>query len=283
MIIVRFSELIGADGFAERPSPSGARLLARRFLSERGRAEAVRLAAHRRQVVGTSVSDEQLVDWIAADLQWGVLRLVSTGRAELDGSLAGEAWITAKLGATDGSTFRIEPGRWQGRGRKIPVPDKEAAARFVSEIMAVREGLTRLQSVVAEQARSPVRLEGPALSRAAATMLANGTIGLFQRVDGGAEGRKEEDKKPVDEGPRPRPIVIPGPKGPPPVRHWVEIELKDEDGDPLAKEPYEITLADGTVSAGVLDENGRARLDGVAAGQCKVSFPQIDAREWRPA
>jgi hypothetical protein len=31
---------------------------------------------------------------------------------------------------------------------------------------------------------------------------------------------------------------------------------------------------------GVLDETGFARIDGLPAGECRVSFPLIDKREW---
>ncbi len=34
---------------------------------------------------------------------------------------------------------------------------------------------------------------------------------------------------------------------------------------------------------GYLDSNGRARIDGIDPGVCEVSFPDIDANEWRAA
>jgi hypothetical protein len=66
--------------------------------------------------------------------------------------------------------------------------------------------------------------------------------------------------------------------------HWVEIELKTDAGDPLAGEPYQITLPDGTVAAGTLDEKGLARIDGLPdAGSCQVTFPKRDKTAWKPA
>jgi type VI secretion system secreted protein VgrG len=62
---------------------------------------------------------------------------------------------------------------------------------------------------------------------------------------------------------------------------WVEIELRDEDGAPVAGEAYQITLPDGKVLAtGTLDEKGFARVDGIDPGKCKVTFPNMDGRTW---
>jgi hypothetical protein len=65
--------------------------------------------------------------------------------------------------------------------------------------------------------------------------------------------------------------------------HWIEIELVGEDDKPIAGEAYRITLPDGaTVLAGTLDDNGRARVDGLAqAGSCKITFPALDQEAWQ--
>lgn len=63
---------------------------------------------------------------------------------------------------------------------------------------------------------------------------------------------------------------------------WIEIDLNDEDEGPLAGETYEILLPDGiTVARGVLDGRGRARIEGVPVGTCKVRFPDFDRDTWR--
>lgn len=64
---------------------------------------------------------------------------------------------------------------------------------------------------------------------------------------------------------------------------WVAIDLVDDQGTPVANEPYELQLPDGTIVAGRLDQNGYARVDGVTAGQCQVRFPRLDGAAWRPA
>jgi len=63
---------------------------------------------------------------------------------------------------------------------------------------------------------------------------------------------------------------------------WIEIVLLDQDGVPVADEPYTLVLPDGGRRSGQLDERGFARVDGIVAGVCDVSFPRIDGREWGP-
>ena len=64
---------------------------------------------------------------------------------------------------------------------------------------------------------------------------------------------------------------------------WIEIQLVDEQDRPVPSEQYSIELPDGSVRNGSLDAEGLARLDGLQPGTCKVTFPRLDGREWRPA
>jgi len=66
-------------------------------------------------------------------------------------------------------------------------------------------------------------------------------------------------------------------------KHWIEIELLDEDGNPVPGEPYRITLPDGaTIASGTLDHKGWARVDHIDPGTCQVTFPNLDKDAWRP-
>jgi hypothetical protein len=58
--------------------------------------------------------------------------------------------------------------------------------------------------------------------------------------------------------------------------HWLEIELMSEDDPktPVAFAKYVVELPDGSVVEGYLDEKGKARIDGIKKGDCKVSFPE---------
>jgi len=63
-------------------------------------------------------------------------------------------------------------------------------------------------------------------------------------------------------------------------KSWIEIELLDDEGEPISGEPYEITLPDKRVAKGSLDGNGFARVDGIDPGSCQVTFPKLDGRSW---
>ena len=60
---------------------------------------------------------------------------------------------------------------------------------------------------------------------------------------------------------------------------WIEIELLDQNLKPVPNEPYEIHLPDGSRRRGTLDENGRARIEGIDPGTCEVTFRNIDSGE----
>ena len=64
--------------------------------------------------------------------------------------------------------------------------------------------------------------------------------------------------------------------------HFIEIEMVDEDGNPVPGEQYQITLPDGSVASGTLDAKGTARVDGIEPGTCKVTFPKLDESAWKP-
>jgi hypothetical protein len=64
---------------------------------------------------------------------------------------------------------------------------------------------------------------------------------------------------------------------------FIAIELKDNLGNLVPNERYRLKLPDGTIQDGRLDANGRARVDGIDPGTAQVSFPDLDADDWKPA
>jgi hypothetical protein len=64
---------------------------------------------------------------------------------------------------------------------------------------------------------------------------------------------------------------------------WVEFQLVGEDGHPVADEPYRVTLPDGSVEEGNLDDDGKARVEEFASGNCKIAFPNLDQEAWEDA
>lgn len=66
------------------------------------------------------------------------------------------------------------------------------------------------------------------------------------------------------------------------LRSWIEVQLIGEDDKPIPYQKYAIALPGGATRTGLLDENGRARIEGIPAGTCKVSFPDLDQDAWTP-
>ena len=64
-------------------------------------------------------------------------------------------------------------------------------------------------------------------------------------------------------------------------QHWIEIELIDDDDKPISNKKYMITLPDGTLKEGTLDQNGWARVEAIPNGTCEVTFPEIDEKAWK--
>lgn len=70
---------------------------------------------------------------------------------------------------------------------------------------------------------------------------------------------------------------------PPPEEknHWIEIRLVlDQLKFPVANVKYKITDPENKVHEGTLDGKGRAKIKGLKAGDCKISFPELDKEVW---
>jgi hypothetical protein len=88
---------------------------------------------------------------------------------------------------------------------------------------------------------------------------------------------------------------LPAYEGPPPIAKapavpvvevdetataWIEVELLDQNGNPVPGECYWIQLHTGEIRQGELDHNGWARVEGISPGTCVVKFPDIDEEDW---
>jgi hypothetical protein len=58
-------------------------------------------------------------------------------------------------------------------------------------------------------------------------------------------------------------------------KDWIEIELRDEDGNVVANQEYILYLPDGTVRNGKLDQNGYKKETKIPPGYCRVTFPGL--------
>jgi hypothetical protein len=61
---------------------------------------------------------------------------------------------------------------------------------------------------------------------------------------------------------------------------WIEIELIDPNGNPVPGERYKITMPDGSIKYGRLDDNAKARIEKLQPGTCQVTFPDRDQEVW---
>lgn len=62
---------------------------------------------------------------------------------------------------------------------------------------------------------------------------------------------------------------------------WIEIELVDENDQPIAGERYEMTLPDGTtVATGTTGPDGVAKVRWIDPGNCQITFPNLDKDAW---
>lgn len=58
------------------------------------------------------------------------------------------------------------------------------------------------------------------------------------------------------------------------------FELLDDSDTPIANEPYEVRLPDGSTRTGRTDAQGRVQLDGVEDGDTEVTFPRLQDGDW---
>lgn len=61
---------------------------------------------------------------------------------------------------------------------------------------------------------------------------------------------------------------------------WIELEMVDEEGQPWRGEHYEITLPDGRVLKGRLNDEGQARVGLPRNEAVQVAFPNLDTEAW---
>ncbi len=65
-----------------------------------------------------------------------------------------------------------------------------------------------------------------------------------------------------------------------PKTAWIEIILVDLDGKPVPNVRYRVTLPDGKVEEGRLNQYGQAGYYKIESGECKVTFPDLDKDAW---
>ena len=61
---------------------------------------------------------------------------------------------------------------------------------------------------------------------------------------------------------------------------WLGIELIDRKKRPVPGAAWDVLLPNGQTVSGILDRNGKTRLEGIDPGECTVTFPALDQREF---
>jgi hypothetical protein len=76
--------------------------------------------------------------------------------------------------------------------------------------------------------------------------------------------------------------TAPRPEPEKPPTAWIELELIDEAGNPMAEEEYRLERTDGIVKEGKLDKDGHARIEDLPEGEHRLSWPKLDRAAVRP-
>ena len=60
------------------------------------------------------------------------------------------------------------------------------------------------------------------------------------------------------------------------AQHWIEVQLLGEDDEAISGARCQIVLPNGQTIVRTTDRFGLVRVDGVDAGDCEISFPDLD-------
>jgi hypothetical protein len=183
-------------------------------------------------------------------------------------STAGARYILA--------SWREGPRGLHGRGALLTACEGRSALARALTFTTPPELSLRYRSLLPDLQRARPELEAHDMREALLEAVERGELVVFETT---LHGRGLGAARVVDEAPAKKPA--PAPKQ---DTTWVGIVLFDDDEPPkpVPYVSYRIELPDGAVRTGMLDGNGRARLDGIDPGTCKVSFPSFDRRDWSP-
>jgi hypothetical protein len=177
---------------------------------------------------------------------------------------------------SDGQTFELVPHgpglRESTPGERVPIHEAPGVLAAAMRSPADRRTLHRVIDLLG---LANPDLEDHALHDRLLAALRTGRLVLL-RLEGHARyrGRPPEarEKPQDDEFERP----------PPATDDWIEILLVDEQGHGIPGQRYLIVTPDGQQRRGFTDSLGSARITRIPSGDCKVSFPDLDANAWAP-
>jgi len=230
-------------------------------------------------------TDEKIVERLAGLIVSGFLRVTrADGERSVDGAargadVASEAQVIRRLRVTNKEfTFQTDRLRIVTAQDWWPLREKSGGRYQIVPREDARDLLKKIAEwpAISPEEKGALQEALPLLPDTRRTQFFKGI--LLLRIVARAPVRQRSS-----EAPAVTPSQLTGSRQKEKL-HWIEIELIDEDDKPVANEAYRLQLPDGSIRTGKLDAKGRAYVgDIVASGQCKVCFPEIDAREWRPA
>jgi hypothetical protein len=157
--------------------------------------------------------------------------------------------------------------------------DIPSAVEFLRRFKDDPIHMASLRACVAADSHDVHRLDAEQVLARFASLLVTGRTVMIRSAEllmGGPRSELEPDEQ-KSEAKEPAKARTPKPKS------WVEINLKDAKGDPVAGERYRIKLPDGSIQDGTLDAFGHAEYYEINRGSCEVSFPDLEDEEWSKA
>jgi hypothetical protein len=151
--------------------------------------------------------------------------------------------------------------------------DIAAATAFFDRMRSDEAQVAVLRQLLAPYTRDVKRLDARGVIREFAALVVSGRIRIIRSAQFAESGSGEEppaQEQPSQAASRPAPART----------SWIEINLVDEKGNPVAGEEYRIKLPDGSVTTGKLDSFGHAEHYGINPGNCEISFPGLDPGNW---
>ncbi|APR80245.1 Hypothetical protein A7982_05592 [Minicystis rosea] len=151
----------------------------------------------------------------------------------------------------------------------IRFSDLGAAGAFVRRLAGHAENLSTLRGFLSAELSVPAvdRLTDAEIVGLIARHALARRIGFVQRA------AKPLWSRDLGESAVEAPVAAAPPKQ---EKTWIEIVLRDMEGNPVPNERYWIRLTDGTIREGRLNSKGRAYFDGLDPGECDVRFPDLD-------
>ncbi len=155
--------------------------------------------------------------------------------------------------------------------------DHSSAVNFLKSFKSNTSLLTTLRSIASEHLLDVHRMSSDQILNHVGSLLVTGQIRILKSVHVPRSRGKDSS---VEE---PGQQAAAEPSQQQEKTSWIEIYLRDDNGEPVPGERYRIKLPDASVQEGNLDEFGHAEYYGINPGSCQVGFPELEDEDWELA